>query len=134
MRIRLFPLLACFSAAAALAQSGEGVVVSPSFVMEGRGVKGVPYSAHAVTSIRQTLVTGSEINSSVTALVARESEGRTRREQTLLGIGGIALGRSESPTVIVIQDPVKMVNYVLDPRTHLARMNRQRTPVQQEEA
>jgi hypothetical protein len=134
MRTLLIPLLACLSVAVVFAQWGEGLLVSSGFVMEGRVVKGLPYSAHAITSIRQSLVTGSEINSSVTSLVARDSEGRTRREQTLLGIGGIALPRSESPTVIAIQDPVKLVNYLLDPRTHLARMNHQRTPAQQEEA
>jgi hypothetical protein len=120
--------------ATAPAQNWEGVTVSPGFVVEGRVVKGIPYSAHAVTSTRQTLTTGSEISTSFTAVVARDSEGRTRREQALLAIGGWAIERSESPTVVVIQDPVKMVNYTLDPRTHLARMNRQRTSAQLEES
>src|SRR5690242_1063001 len=108
MRIRLIPLLAI--ACAARAQNiGEAVVVSPGgWVVEGRVVKGIPYSAHAVTSSKQTLATGSEINTSFTALVARDSEGRTRREQTLLAIGALTVERTASPTAIVIQDPVKM--------------------------
>src|SRR5438552_13302736 len=108
MQTRAIPLLLSLTCTAALAQN-------TSFVIEGRAVKGIPYSARAVTSTKQTLVTGSEISTTVSALVARDSEGRTHREQTLLGIGGLAIGRSESPTVIVIQDPVKMVNYTLDP-------------------
>src|SRR5439155_11277373 len=104
-----------------------------TFVVEGRVVKGVPYSAQAVTSVKQTLPTGSEISTQVTALVARDTEGRTRREQNISAIGPWALGR-ESPTVIVISDPVKMVNYTLDPRTHLARMTRQRTGAEAEDA
>jgi hypothetical protein len=36
--------------------------------------------------------------------------------------------------VIVIQDPIKLVNYTLDPRTHLARMTRQRTNAELEAA
>jgi hypothetical protein len=130
---RVIPSLLLLACTALAQKRGEAVVVSPSFVVEGRVVKGVPYSAHAVTSTKRTLVTGSEISTSVTALVARDSEGRTRREQTLLAIGGLSVERTESPTVIVIQDPVKMVNYMLDPRTHLARMNRQRPPVNPEE-
>jgi hypothetical protein len=35
--------------------------------------------------------------------------------------------------VILIQDPVRQVNITLDPRTHIARMNRQRTSSQLEE-
>jgi hypothetical protein len=128
-------------AASAFAQTGyEAVVISPGFVIEGQVVKGVPYSAHAVTSVKQTLPTGSEISTQVTALVARDAEGRTRREQNLNAIGPWAIGRSreeprsESLTVILIQDPVKQVNYTLDPRTHLARMGRQRTTSEMEAA
>jgi hypothetical protein len=135
MRLSPIPLTIAFACAVASAQpAGEASVVAPGFVVEGRVVKGVPYSAKAVTSTRRELSTGSEISTSFTALVARDSEGRTRREQTLLAIGGLSVGRSESPTVVVIQDPVKMVNYVLDPRTRLARMNRQRPPMDPEEA
>jgi len=110
--------------------AGEAVVISPTFAVEGRVVKGVPYSARAVTSAMQTLATGSEISSHFTALVARDSEGRTRREQTLSSIGPWALEPSASPTVILIQDPVKGVNYTLDPARHFARMIR---PLNREE-
>jgi len=112
----------------------EAVVVSSGWVMEGRVVKGVPYTAHAVSSTKQTLVTGSEISTSVTALVARDSDGRTRREQTLLGIGALNVERTERPTVIVIQDPVKMLNYALDPRTHVVRVTKRLPPMNPEEA
>src|SRR6516225_7437762 len=131
------PLAFLAIAAAGLAQdANEAVVISPSFLVEGRVVKGVPYSASAVTSVKQMLPTGSEISTQVTALVARDTEGRTRREQTITQIGPWAVAtaerwsavepRRESPTVILIQDPVKQVNYTLDPRTHLARVIRQR--------
>jgi hypothetical protein len=134
MRKSAIPLLLSLAGAVWAQNPGEAVVVSPSFVVEGRVIKGLPYSAHAVTATKRVLSTGAEISTSVTSLVARDSEGRIRREQTLLAIGGLSVGRSESPTVIVIQDPVKMVNYTLDPRTHLARMNRQRPPMEPEEA
>ncbi len=123
----------------ALSQSPEAVVISPDFVVEGRVVKGSPYTAQAVTSVKQTLPSGSEISSEMRAVVARDSEGRTRREQTLRSIGPWALSsgvegrsregearRNEIPTVILIQDPVKQVNYTLNPQNHTARGTRQR--------
>ena len=140
------PAIAIAWAAAAFAQPGsEAVVISPTFAVEGRVVKGVPYSAHAVTSVKQTLPTGSEISTQMTALVARDSEGRTRREQTITSIGPWAIARAplsgraaeearDSPTVIMIQDPVKAVAYILDPRTHLARTMRWRSPQELEAA
>ena len=133
-------LIAAVVAAAGFAQLGsEAVVISPGFAVEGQVVKGAPYSAQAVTSVKQTLATGAEISTQMTALVARDAEGRTRREQTLRAIGPWSLGPiepgvRESPTVILIQDPVKLVNYTLDPRTHIARMSRQRGAVELEEA
>jgi hypothetical protein len=131
-------VLATALAAAGFAQwENEAVVISPGFAVEGQTIKGAPYQAQAVTSVKQTLATGSEISTQITALVARDAEGRTRREQTLRSIGPWSLplepGSRESPTVILIQDPVKQVNITLDPRTHIARMNRQRTVSQLEE-
>ena len=142
MRIQLIPaaLTAVILAGTMFAQTtGEAVVISPTFVVEGRVVKGVPYSAQAVTVVKQTLATGSEITSQMTAMVARDAEGRTRREQTLGAIGPWAIGRSveeqrDSPTVILIQDPVRMVNYTLDPKRKVARMNRQRSSAEIEVA
>ena len=116
-------------AAACFAQS-EAVVISPDFVVEGRVVKGVPYSAQAVTSAKQTLATGTEIATQMTALVARDAEGRTRREQTIRSIGPWAVApNGEASTVILIQDPVKHVNYTLNPRTHSGRATPQGTAV-----
>jgi hypothetical protein len=127
-----FAIIALVCAAAALAQV---LLVSPSFVVEGKVVKGVPYTAQAVTSNKQTLATGGVISTEMTAQVARDAEGRTRREQTIGAIGPWFVERSsgEGRTVIVIQDPVKGVNYTLDPRTHLARVSRQRTAAESEQ-
>jgi hypothetical protein len=123
-------LISAFFCARAAAQ----IIAPGGMVVELRPVKGVPYTAKVVSSTKRTLVTGSEISASVTAPVARDSEGRIRREQSVIAVGGWVVERSESPTVIVIQDPVKMVNYVLDPKTHVARMNRTRPPLSPEEA
>ena len=51
--------------------------------------------------------------------VYRDSEGRTRREQSLKGLG--VLGTGEEPLqTIFINDPVAGVTYSLDSRTHIA--------------
>jgi hypothetical protein len=85
---------------------------------DGKLVKGAPYSAEAVTENTQTLSDGNRIVNKSTASVYRDSEGRTRREQTLKAIGPFA---GEAPQTIFINDPVAGVNYTLDSRTHLAR-------------
>src|SRR5437868_4747916 len=86
----------------------------------GKIVKGAPYSAEAVTESVQTLADGNRIVNRFTSSVFRDSEGRTRREQSLKGLG--VLGNGEEPLqTIFINDPVAGVTYSLDSRSHVAR-------------
>jgi TonB family protein len=82
-------------------------------------VKGAPYSAQAVTETTQTLSDGNRINNKSTATIYRDSEGRTRREQSLRLIGPFTAS-GEPPQTIFINDPVAGVNYALDTRTKTA--------------
>jgi len=92
-------------------------VASESF--SGKVVKGAPYSAESVTETIQTLSDGNRIVNRMTSTVYRDSEGRTRREQTLKGLG--SLGTSEEPLqMIFINDPVAGVTYSLDSRSRTA--------------
>lgn len=92
-------------------------VASESF--GGRIVKGAPYSGQTVTETIQTLGDGNRIINKMTSSVYRDSEGRTRREQTLKGLG--VLGTGEEPLqTIFIHDPVAGVSYALDSRSHIA--------------
>ena len=85
----------------------------------GKIVKNAPYSAESVTEVVQTLADGNRIVNKITSQVYRDSEGRTRRDQTLKGFGPI--GSSEEPLqTIFINDPVAGVTYTLDTRTHIA--------------
>jgi hypothetical protein len=85
----------------------------------GKVVKNAPYSAESVTETVQTLADGNRIVNKITSQVYRDSEGRTRRDQTLKGFGPI--GSSEEPLqTIFINDPVAGVTYTLDTRTHIA--------------
>jgi hypothetical protein len=92
-------------------------VASESF--SGKVVKGAPYSAEAVTETVQTLSDGNRIVNRLTSSVFRDSEGRTRREQTLKGLGALGAGE-ESLQTIFINDPVAGVTYSLDSRSHTA--------------
>jgi len=86
----------------------------------GPFVSGAPYCADAVTTVSQTLADGTQINRSTAAKLCRDSGGRVRREQTILGLGALDPS-ADSVTVVTILDPVAQVTYVLDPRTHQAR-------------
>lgn len=95
-------------------------VIAPELNFEGTPVKGAPYSAEAVNETVQTLADGNRIVRKSTSLVYRDSEGRTRREQSMNNVGPFATA-GDAPTVITINDPVAGTNYALDTRTHTAR-------------
>jgi hypothetical protein len=93
--------------------------VNSEFVFDGKPIKGAPYSADAVTETTQVLGDGNRIVNRSTATLFRDSEGRTRREQTLKSIGGVTSGALPLQTII-ISDPVAGVSYSLDPGTRTA--------------
>jgi len=76
-------------------------------------VTGAPYTADIVTDVVQTLADGNRIEHHNSSSVARDSQGRVRREQQLAAIGPIlpqANGR-----IVMIMNPVDGVHYSLDP-------------------
>jgi hypothetical protein len=93
-------------------------VLAPKIVI-GKVVKGAPYSATAITEHVQTLSDGNQIIRKNESKLYRDSEGRTRTEQTLGTIGKWTSG-GEDQQHIIIADPVDGVSYSLDPRTHTA--------------
>ena len=93
----------------------EGAVMG----LDGKVVKGAPYSAQAVSETTQVLADGNRINRKTVTSIARDSEGRTRREETLSSRRGLpADGQARS--IVFINDPVAQVNYVLDASRHTA--------------
>ena len=99
---------------------GDFVFFASEMSFGGKLVKGAPYSAEAVTESTQTLSDGNRIVNKSTSSIYRDSEGRTRREQTLRAIGPFASDGAPWQT-IHISDPVAAVSYVLDPRAQVAR-------------
>src|SRR5262245_22919341 len=93
-------------------------VIGPKFAT-GKVVKGAPYSAKATTETIQTLSDGNQIIRKNESKLYRDSEGRTRGEQTLETIGKWAADGAPSQ-LIHINDPVAGYYYDLDPRTRTA--------------
>jgi hypothetical protein len=89
--------------------------------MPGRVVKNAPYAAELVTESVQTLPDGNHIRQSSSVKVYRDSEGRTRREQTvnLNGLGS----NNNMPQIVFINDPVSGMNYALNPKDRTATKN-----------
>jgi hypothetical protein len=83
-------------------------------------VTGAPYTADAVTTVTQVLADGTRIDRRVTARLYRDSSGRVRREQTILGLAALD-PRRESQVLVTISDPVAGVSYTLDPAALTAR-------------
>jgi hypothetical protein len=76
----------------------------------GDVITGAPYTATAVTETTQTLADGNRIVNKTSGLVARDSQGRTRRETALHRIGPLQM---DSPKTYFINDPTNHTQYVL---------------------
>ncbi len=85
----------------------------------GKPITGAPYTATAVTETTQVLADGNRIVNKTTALVARDSQGRTRREETMGNIGPLTV---KAPRMAFITDPVAKSEYVLDLNDQTARV------------
>jgi hypothetical protein len=92
---------------------GEGALI-------GGIVKRKPYTADSVTETAQILADGNRITHRNESRIYRDSEGRTRREQTVKALG-VWQTANETLTFITIDDPVAEVSYFLDPVSHTAR-------------
>jgi hypothetical protein len=86
----------------------------------GPTVRDAPYCGDAATTVSQALADGTQINRSTATRVCRDSEGRVRREQTILGLGALDAS-ADAAAIVTIVDPIARVTYVLDPRTQQAR-------------
>lgn len=113
-------ILAVSASAQALGARGAGPGLGPRLRIlgaeagrPGRVVTGAPYSADAVTEITQTLADGNQIHRVTTTRIYRDSQGRTRREPALSGLGG-APAAAGAPQIAFINDPVAGMSYALD--------------------
>lgn len=77
----------------------------------GKPVTDAPYTATASTETTQVLADGNRIVNKTTTLLARDSQGRTRREEAMDAIGPLAV---KGPRMVFINDPVAKATYILD--------------------
>jgi hypothetical protein len=75
-------------------------------------VTNAPYTATAVEENTQTLADGNRIVHTSSDFVARDSQGRTRRETTLTRIGTVQM---DAPKMVFINDPNTHTQYILSP-------------------
>src|SRR5438309_7273528 len=103
--------------------------VESEFSFDGKLVKGSPYSAEAVTESTQVLSDGNRIVRKSSSMLYRDSQGRTRREQSLNFPGDPS---GQTLKTVMISDPVAGVSYSLNPDTrtgHKSSIHRfERTP------
>jgi hypothetical protein len=84
----------------------------------GRPVAGAPYSAEAVTEVTQLLHDGNRIENRTSVTVARDSQGRVRREQRAVVVGPLVAQAPEP--IITITDPSSGVFITLDAERKVA--------------
>ncbi len=103
--------------AGAIVEQRFGLLAVEPFDM-GSPVTGAPYTADISTDVVQQLADGNRIEHHTTSSVARDGQGRTRREQQLTAIGAIL--PQVDGRIITIMDPVARVHYSLDPARRVA--------------
>jgi TonB family protein len=104
----------------AMAQGGQFGFVSNHVSLDGKVVKGKPYSAVIINEHTQTLGDGNRITRRSEASVARDGEGRTRQEAVVVAFGPLAEAMGDLPKHVTIHDPVAGVTYMLNPKDKTA--------------
>lgn len=87
----------------------------------GPVVKRAPYSAEATTEVIQTFADGNRIVRRTSAVLYRDSRGRTRREVALGDVAGIVVA-GKPLRIITIHDPDSRTTYVFDPDRRLTQI------------
>ncbi len=111
-------------AAASLVAAGSIAAAQTQDFLSGAPINTVvrdaPFSADGITTVTQMLADGTRIERTTTSKFYRDSAGRLRREQTIIGLAALDPSR-ESETLITIVDPIAQATYVLNPATKMAR-------------
>jgi hypothetical protein len=88
--------------------------------VRGKTVSGAPFTASFSAQTTQTLADGNQIQRTTTGSLARDSQGRTRRDVTLPAIGLWAASGKPAPQMTFINDPVAGARYMLNANTKVA--------------
>jgi hypothetical protein len=97
----------------------QGPVAARVDSLAGPIVTNAPYSADAVTTVTQTLGDGTRIEHKTEGKFYRDSAGRTRSEQTIIGLAAL---NAQARTIVTIDPtPGDRFAYTLDPNARTAR-------------
>jgi TonB family protein len=96
--------------------------VSAEMSFDNKVVKGAPFSGEMVYESIQTLADGNRIVNRSSTTIYRDSEGRTRREQSFNFFGPFGGGNSDRKNILIF-DPVANTGYTLDPQERTAHKN-----------
>ena len=91
---------------------GEISFFSTEMASAGEVITAAPYTATATTETTQVLADGNKIVNKTSSFVARDSQGRTRRETDLHRIGTLSV---DSPKTVFINDPTTHTQYIFIP-------------------
>ena len=86
----------------------------------GRTVRGAPYTADAITKTEQVLADGNRIEHRSSASIARDSQGRVRREHQPVPLGGFVA--PDVPVLTTIFDPSTGLHITLDHERRIAHV------------
>jgi hypothetical protein len=86
-------------------------------------VKNAPFAAQAVTEFTQILLDGNRIDRRYESSVARDSRGRTRREEQIALVGALASTGAAAPRLVTVVDPDAGVSYTIDDEQRVAYRN-----------
>lgn len=116
MRFPLDQLAASVLALGLLATGSVASAQTPDFlrneVVAAPTIKGAPFSGEGVVTLKLTLYDGTKIERTVPAKYYRDSQGRVRREQTIMGLAPLTPG-GDLQSVVTIVDPVAGYVYTI---------------------
>ena len=131
-KLLVLALLLLSGAPGLRAQGGPNVIAFSSpmniefmnepIAFDSEPVVGAPYSADAVTDVVQSLADGNRIVRQNKAQVARDGQGRTRREQGFAMFGPLVKGpgAGDEPRHVQISDPTTGTMVMLDLQNKIA--------------
>jgi hypothetical protein len=90
--------------------------------LEDKVVAGAPFSATITTESKQTLADGNVIQRTSSGSLARDAQGRTRRDMNLPAFGPWAESGKPAPHIVSVNDPVAGSRFMLDADTKTARV------------
>ena len=94
--------------------------------LDDRVIPNAPFSADATTTVTQTLGDGTKIEQRTTGKLYRDSTGRVRREQTVIGLDRLNPAAQPQTTITFDSVPGDQTPYTLNPANKTARRGARR--------